>query len=469
MLGSFAHELQHADQHAKLEIQNIIHGDDNEAKREIFLMNEAEAFFTAARTCVEIFHKAKSVYMDAQETYLKLRQKHTLPDGKPDISTIKQKMMTHFMHRLSDKRMMVYPLQMEMIYPLRPKDIGLQHIPEYYGLTDDFRETLKKLPREPQFDEGKIRHLFANHKEDQVLPTIKEILSKKPDNASYIKNRILRNFLDDFYVDKNEDKKMLDTLIHLKDENGKDIFDKKTLVEVLTESINKGKAGFMADLKIIQGENKNLPFTSEDFIDEYRANTLLRELSPYLKRGQTKMKEIFPVLLKLKGSDGKPIVKTEDAIKSLVSWYNSMENPKDVQALFDEIKDEKGNLPFSRKAFATKERQNLLLEELRSSFLSKGNPVEKLPILMALKDKDGKPIISQENIDNFPESSPLSEAVKSYKRTSIQKIMENQSQAAAQILEQNPEEYVRKGTKSAPNSAQISPKKINRTKGDLSL
>ena len=465
LVGSLAHELQHAEQHAQLEIQKILDGNDNQAKREVFLMDEAEAFFTGARACVEIFHKAESGIMAAQETYLELCQKYTLPDGKPDISTIKQKMMTHFMRRLSDKNMMVYPFQLEMIYPLRPTDIGLQHVPEHYGLTDDFRQTFKQLPHEPQFDAGKIRQHFANHQEDQILPTIKEALSKNPDLAVYTKNRILSSFFDDFYVDKDKDKKMLDTLIHLKDENGKEIFDKKTVVDVLTDSVHKGKGGFTADIKIIQGENKNLPFTSEDFIGEYQPNTLLRKLSPYSEEGRAQIAEMFPVLLQLKGSNGKPIVKTEDAIKSLIEWCNAIENPKDIQALFDAIKDEKGNLPFPRKIFDTNEGESVLLEELRFTFLPKGNPIEKLPILMALKDKDGKPIISQENIDKFPKYSDLASAVKAYKQVNIKQHLKAQSKSGGKKLEQNPEGYVKKGQKSAPSSAT----RRNPAKGDLSL
>ena len=47
---------------------------------------------------------------------------------------------------------------------------------------------------------------------------------------------------------------------------------------------------------------------------------------------------------------------------------------------------------------------------------------------MALRDKDGKPIISQENIEHFPKYSKLASAVKTYaepKKTMTKALEEN--------------------------------------------
>ena len=51
--------------------------------------------------------------------------------------------------------------------------------------------------------------------------------------------------------------------------------------------------------------------------------------------------------------------------------------------------------------------------------LIQANPAsaEQLPILMSLKDKDGKPIISKENIDKFPQNNPLTPVVKAYAKS----------------------------------------------------
>ena len=134
-----------------------------------------------------------------------------------------------------------------------------------------------------------------------------------------------------------------------------------------------------------------------------------------------------------------------------------MKSAKDLQALFDAIKDENGNLSVAREAFEVRDSQhkslngsNLLLTHLHSAYrhmqetrkvmtelsldttfqpyeelldnqISKEYCLEVIPILMSLRDKDGKPIISQENIGCFPKTSPFASVIRNYGQTETPK------------------------------------------------
>ena len=147
----------------------------------------------------------------------------------------------------------------------------------------------------------------------------------------------------------------------------------------------------------------------------------------YSEEAQSKVIQLLPILLRLKGNDGKTLISEKHVAEQLAEFSYDFKNSKNLQTLFNGIKDEKGNLPISREAFDIHNSeyeyvngQNQLLYHLQSyTEEDKKYASEILPTLMALKDKDGKPIISQENIDKFPEYDDLASIVKSYKVSQV--------------------------------------------------
>ena len=192
-------------------------------------------------------------------------------------------------------------------------------------------------------------------------------------------------------------------------ENIADILSYKTMIP----------EDFKKSIALISDAKGRLPIIEKDLngSSDNTMNALLGHFGPYNEEWD-KMLQLLPKILKLTGLDGKVLVREEQFAKALSMWVRDISRGKDckeeIKLLFDAIKDEKGNLPLSRKTFDTKEGKNILLESLIQAH---SDSAEQLPILMSLKDKYGKPIISQENIDRFPENSPLTSSVKSHKKS----------------------------------------------------
>lgn len=163
---------------------------------------------------------------------------------------------------------------------------------------------------------------------------------------------------------------------------------------------------------------------------------------------QTKFLESVPNEVEKIKSSSKMWEKT--LAEKISDWaVEKIDTPEKLQILFNAIKDENGNLPISREVFdihdSTKNPNlngtNSLLAafhqayenavylqlcaqqvgsynqgvmNLLSHLIKKEYCVGALPVLMALKDKHGKPIITQKNIECFPEKSLLAPDIKSY-------------------------------------------------------
>lgn len=339
LVVSLAHELKHAEQSSDAELQQISNGEDNKAKGNVLLIDEAEAVWTGSKVGIETGQdESKDGYYD--KLYRQLLHEYTDKKESPNFSKIKEKMMTTFIEDVSKLTILGYYFnQVEVYFPENFSDVGLESLPTHYGVSKDFLKIIKDIPLHPS-----VEHRI-------------EIMKKIPDEMT-----------------------------------------------------------------------------------------------------------------KLKGSG---VEGEKQFIKKLINWVPDMKTPKNLQALFDAMKDENGNLPFAREIFEGQDKDNFLLERLAGEYSSMvqfrfdygrllqahdvtlmsslANMVNReycfgaIPVLMSLKDKDGKPIISQENIDHFPERNDLSKAVKAYKRTSIQKGLEKQAKAGAKKLGRNPEGYVKKG------------------------
>ena len=451
LTGTLAHELTHAEQHLQKEIRKIKEGRDNKAKKENWLIDEAEAFYKEARVCSEL---GISEDVDYLELYQQIEQEYTNQKGHKDAQKIKQKVMERTFNGVSHVR--TYRIQAEIQFPVLDSDKGIENIPEYYGLTHDFLEILNAIPREAQTDAGKIHQCFANHRETQI-PALNIPRKNRP--------QALKDLFD-YCSDKQE----LDYLMHLKDKDGELYFDKRAILTLISNAIKEGKEYFNNVVEYFQDEQKRLPFVENDFIVtsffEKTENSLLYKLTLDTDAGRNDIIQMLPEILKLKGSDGQPLVGKNHLAQKLTSSITQMKDPKNLQRLFDIIKDDKGNLPFSREVFnvsnskdATENGSNQLLNNLYSlyqrdrkmmKFMEKfhidttgsqfGEVADSLaseeyylgaiPILMSLKDKEGQPIISQDDIANFPQDNPLAPAIKAYakpiRKTKLREFMATQ-------------------------------------------
>ena len=412
LVESFVHELKHAEQHAQLEIAKILKGNDNEAKKYIFYMDEAESIYTATMVCAETGHYDPEEPDDPMcpiKTYQRIAKECTDENGHKDMQKIKQRIMAGSIRMLSSDFMPVYPLQAEMLYPTLDRDKGLEKIPEHYGLPPDFLEALHKIPREARFNSGKIMACIANHREEQI-PS----LGIKKEERGYV----LQNFFRDVYSNENSDK-IRHTLLDLKDADGSPYFDAQAMGQVIIDAISGGKKRFDAIAPYFTDEQNRFPFTEKDVTrDGY--NGILRELFIISSERIPTLVETLPIILSLKGKDGKALVSQESAAAEICRFCSRVKDPKDIIAIFDSIKDENGNLPFSREAFDIHDSKfehrdggNLLLSELSGwDEEDKERFRSLLPFLISLKDKEGHPIINQKNIECFSFPRDLSEDAK---------------------------------------------------------
>ncbi|MBQ4472335.1 MAG: hypothetical protein II942_03750 [Alphaproteobacteria bacterium] len=428
LVGTLAHELKHAEQHAQPEIQAIFDGNDNLAKRVPFYLDEAEAFYTEAVVCVATGRMDHVSEFTPLKHYQYLLEKYTDENGHVDMSMVKEKALERLFGMLSDEGYGVYPIQAEMEYPMLNTDVGLTKIPEHYGLSENFMEVIRQMPREARFGCGKIVQCIKNHEENKL-------------SESDIDKYTLRAFFNRLYMSKTdeEDAALIRTVINLKKKDGKPFFDTKMKIGAILPMETFGPKEFMDGIKLFQDEKGNLPFTAQDFFNKHGKNELLEKLYVYDEKTTHNALEMLPALYKLKGNDGKPLITPEQWMEELVgsgSLSSHIDNSQDFQRMFDALKDENGNLPFSREMFDIHDTKykfrdggNLLLETLKDySDEEIKKSLARIPILMALRDKDGKPIISQENIEHFPKYSKLASAVKTYaepKKTMTKALEEN--------------------------------------------
>ena len=116
--------------------------------------------------------------------------------------------------------------------------------------------------------------------------------------------------------------------------------------------------------------------------------------------------ENFPILLNLKGHDGKALIDQERFRYIFSSWFEREKKPNRIQRVFDSIKDENGNLPFLRESFDffLIGTYNTLLNNTKFEYQESRSKKEKqvaltkLNMLMGWKDKDGLPVVDTDSM-----------------------------------------------------------------------
>ena len=401
-------------------------------------LSEAQAFFTNARAYYEVFGCPKDAD-NSVKIYAKIARKHTDSLGHRDDAKIEKEAIEAFLDILYDSP---YKDTYDMIAPIGEKDKGLDHIPEVFHLPESLMKKLREAPRVARSLNGKLFQARRNDHIDEYIKLLLEGIKKKEDIQ-----------LDLEFVLGHATPKQLQKVLSLKKGDGKYLLETEKIrdkfininrqLDLSLESLkyllsarrdeekiitpqNIGlmlavKAGYLPDsfndtVSVLMDAKGHLPLTEKDVITEGLEgrilNNLLYHLSPISEKRLAIAVQMLPEILKLKGKDGNPLVADKQLIERLGGWFSCV--PQNMEVLFNSIKDEKGNLPFSRQSFETEEGKNILLESL----VTQTNPesIKQLPLLMSLKDKDGQPIISQENIEQFPKNNKLYSVVKAYER-----------------------------------------------------
>lgn len=488
---TLAHELKHAEQADERGYQWYRRSIDGFSMENAYawhqqeFLQEAQAYALDGRVYCEVFGQANDIDHGESKLYEEISKKYTTPDGQKDHKKIEEEMIRIQLDRLyNDKHYKHYKDAYDMHAPIGENDKGIDQIPEVFHLSQDLMEKLKEAPRVARSLDGKLLQAEKNKHLDQYiellhesvaqneeispslgyifrngsLEQVQDVLAIKKQNNEYL-------FSDDDIQDAFSDCKNPDVFKHLLMANRGDqpIINKETIVKGLTR-LSRNFEDFNTFLTNVQDRNGSLPLTEKDFLNKYGDNELLSHLSTYDEEERSNLIKVLPQIIKLKGNDGKPLVSEKHLVEELGNWIKGMETPENLQALLKGITDEKGNLPFSREAFDIRNSeyehvngQNQLLYHLRSyTDEDKKYATAIIPTLMALKDKEGKPIISQENIDKFPEYDDLAQVVKTYKRSSgIKQAMQTKAKAGAKKLEQNPEGYVKKGKTTSKKSRKI--------------
>lgn len=383
-------------------------------------LSEAQAYETNARAYYEIFGCPDNAD-NSVKIYAEIAKKYTDSNGHKDDAKIEEEAISEFLDILYDSP---YKDSYDMIAPIGEKDTGLDHIPEVFHLPESIMKKLKEAPKLARSLSGKLFQAKRNNHIDDYVQLLQEVIKQKEDMP-----------VDLGYVLENASPKQLNEVLLLKKEDGKYLFETEkirdkfpdihinlspeTLKYLIGAVRNKekiitprnigsmlgGKVAYSPDsfdniLSSLVDDKGRLPITEKDLITEgfggRPLNGLLQQLRPRKEEEVATIVQMLPKILKLKGSDDKPLVSEKQLAEKLGDWLGYA--PQNIEAVFNSIKDEKGNLPFSRKTFDTKEGKNILLESL---IQTNSDSAEQLPILMSLKDKYGKPIINQENIDNL--------------------------------------------------------------------
>ncbi len=456
LILTLAHELKHAEQ----EDEETYEWDERSAFgssmenayawHQLGFLREAQAYTQGARVYYEVFKKTGKRL--ETRLYDKISKKYTTPDGQTDAAKIEEEMIKAMLDELyhGKHKYSAYKDIYDESCPIKESDKGLTDIPESFHLPQSLMEKLKECPKKARSIQGKLLQAAKNENMEEYIRLIHEGISKnekispslsfimKAGSLEQIQDMLALQKQDKDYLFTNEDVQsqfnfcqdanILKYLLSV-NRNDQNVIDTKTIVEKLSGGYDN-KEEFNTFIQVIQKKDGTLPFVAQDFQTEYGSNQLLQGLDIYSPEGREKILQMLPVLLKLKGRDGQPLVKPEQWAEKLASWSHEMENPKDLYNLLDVIKDEKGCLPIEREAFDIRDPkyefmngQNHLLcgissfkEERKKYFLT------ILPMLMELKDKNGKKIISQENIERFPKSNDLASAVKAYAKPKTSKL-----------------------------------------------
>ncbi len=448
-----SHELKHAEQndeaayHQEERMMNAsffgIPIENAYAWHQLEFLSEAQAFETGARAYYEIFGHTDDTKMTGVKTYEEILKKHANDVSHRGDKKIEEEAISAILDRVYGSP---YKDLYDMRAPIGENDPGLDCIPEVFHLPQSLMKKLQEAPRRARRFRGKLLQAKKNNHLDEYIRLLHDGVDEKmPKDYEEVLGYILENAspaqIHDILTLKRTDSQYVFNIEKVRDlfkgcgiqqiispaalkylveatRDGEKIATSENIANILSFK-TKIPEDFKKSVAILSDDEGRLPLIEKDLrasFDNTR-NVFLGHFGPY-DEDWIKMLPLLPQILKLTGRDGKVLVREEQFAKALDIWVRDISRGKnckeEIKLLFDAIKDEKGNLPLSRKTFDTKEGKNILLESLIQAH---SDYAEQLPILMSLKDKYGKPIISQENIDRFPENSPLTSSVKSHKKS----------------------------------------------------
>ena len=445
---TLAHELKHAeqcDEDTYEWYEKAISGMSMENAygwHEHGFIDETRAYLAGACAYYRIFGHTDNPRMPEVRIYEEVFKKY----GKIlDQKRFDEEAVKAIFNRLllSGKYFEYYKDQYDLRAPIGETDKGLDHIPEVFHLPQSLLTEFQKVPRIARTVNGKLRQAEKNKRIDEYVSLLHEGIDKNEEMPDAWFG----------YVCKNGSIEQIAEAANLKTKGNQYLFnsaainngvghvvnrecmqyllslqrDEKPLIEAETIVLALKDKRTLEELKLfiqqVQNDQQKMPITQKDCTTKYGSNSLLGwgglDISDDNFENSIQM---LPEVLKLKGADGAPLVTEKQLVKQLAKWTNELKHPENLEVLFRCIADENGRLPFEREKFDIQDSefehmngQNTLLHGLPSwNEKEKAASLAKLPILMALKGKDGKPIISQENIKHFSEYSPLAPAVKAY-------------------------------------------------------
>ena len=448
---TLAHELKHAeqcDEERYLLCRRSAEGlrmDNAYAFHQSEFMDEARAYLAGARAYYEIFGNTDEPHFSEVQVYEEVLKKY---ENSLDPQRLEEEAIKAILNRelLTGRRFKVYKDRYDLRAPIGEQDKGLDHIPEVFHLSQELLVEFQKVPREARSLNGKllqaqknghmdeyIRLLYVGIEENQEnlpvsfryicskgsLEQVKEMANLKAGDGQYFfkSSLIGASFA---AVQKNMSREVSQYLLSLQRDD-MPVIDASKIIEVIRQ--NTSVKDLNQVISNLQDDQGLLPITGKDCSDKNERNFLFSfSRTDISDKNFTEAIQMLPIILKLKGKDGKPLVSEAQLCQYVCAWTRSITDPKDLKNLFQVLADENGNLPFSRGAFDIRnsefEYQNGQSKLLNCLDLytegKKQSSCAKIPLLMGLKDKDGLPVISQENIDRILESSLLKSVVCAY-------------------------------------------------------
>jgi len=438
VIRTLAHELKHAEQCDEEILDKGVAGkfspDFAYAWHQLGFLKEAQAYAFDGRVYYEIFGHGDHL---ESKLYEEISKKYTDSNGHKDEQKIEEEMVSVLLDRLYNS---AYKDSYDLDQPIGENDKGIDCIPDAFHLPQSLMKKINEAPRIARSPQGKLLQAAKNGRVDEYLRLIKEGIEKKekisPSLDVVFEKGTETQAQEALDIRKEDgaylfDDKAIKTSFAFEKINpgvikylmtakrdGQELITPKDVAEKLSRVIQEGE-GFHQFCAVIQDEKGQIPLTEKDCLSEYGSNKLLQWLTVGSKKSRENLVQMLPKVLKMKGSDGNPLVGEKQLAEELGEWSSFAGSLKDLQDIFKSITDEKGNLILSREAFdirGTEYRngQNWLLKSLRAyEQEDKKYSQEILPFLMSLKDRDGRPIISQENIERY-DNDELEKDVKAY-------------------------------------------------------
>ncbi len=448
LILSFAHELAHAN----LKFKREIYGQNNPefvkklqndayAQHQESFLDELQAYILGARAYYEIFGSA-GLNLETK-MYAEIAKKHTDITGHINYEKVEAELANIFLRELYNKNNVYsYKRDYETWAIIGENDVGLDSIPEYFHFPEELIFELKKIPKEAYSLDGQLLQAKKNERFDQYLKILKNGATQSKELPDIdLKYLVEHASLEEIYeaLDlKNTDGQWLISDIKMQEifsseqnssllkhllsmnRNGKKVISPKTIWYALRDA-RKDPESFSSFVTILQNDAAQLPITEQDYLGKGRESSSERKMfvpqNPLVHNLERKnITEILPQILKLKGKDGMPLVSEQHLFGAIVDWvkHSTPDNfGSIIQVIVQNISDKNGRLRVSRDIFE-QDGKNIFLTHFPYSIDEKKIADKFLPILISLKDKDGKSIISQENIDCYPECNPFSSAIKSF-------------------------------------------------------